>query len=187
MKKYVIIFCIILLFSIIVCGQFLQMHYASDTYNIIYHGYLEYPNLYFLKDARIFSTLALYIANFFDLSINTFIIGMDFIAIIFQCISVLVVYSIIKKIIKIEENTIKDIMIIICSYLIIFNPMAIEYLLFAESAVMCLSVLLTVLATRFFIVKHAYIKALILLILAALCYQRNNRIVCSILFFQFYF
>ena len=183
MKRNIIIYLVILIFSIIICSQFLQMHYASDTYNIIYHGYLEYPNLYFLKDARIFSTLSLYIADFFNLQISIFVIMMDFIGIIFQCTSVLVVYSIIKNIIRAKENSLKDIMLIICSYLIIFNPMAIEYLLFAESAVMCLSVLFTVLAARFFIIKHSYIISAILLILAVFCYQRNNRVICIILFF----
>lgn len=182
MKRNIIIYLVILILSIIVCGQFLQMHYASDTYNIIYHGYLEYPNLYFLKDARIFSTLSLYIAEFLNLSINTFIITMDFIAIALQSISVMIVYSIIKNIIKAKENSLKDIMLIICSYLIVFNPMAIEYLLFAESAVMCLGVFFTVLAARFFIIKHSYIISAILLILAVFCYQRNYRIICIILF-----
>lgn len=187
MKKYLKIFIGVFIFSIIMCCQFLKMHYASDTYNIIYYGYLEYPNLFFLVDARIFSAIALYIANFLNLSISTFVIGMDFIAITLQSISVVIMYSIIKKIINVEDKTVKDFFLIICSYLIIFNPVAIEYLLFAESAVMCLSVLLTVLAIKYFIINRSYIISMILLLIAIFCYQRFNRVIYIVLLFLSYF
>ena len=53
------------------------------------------------------------------------------------------------------------------------NQFTLEYLLFPESAVMCLGVLLITIATKIAIEKqkHTYIKVFITILIATLCYQ----------------
>lgn len=56
--------------------------------------------------------------------------------------------------------------------------MALEYLLYVESAVMCLSVLLCIVAARYWAkqVKNRYVKCLLLILLATFCYQGSVNI-----------
>ena len=96
-KKDICIYFLILFFSVIMCHNFLRMHYASDTWASIDMGYTKYANDFFLGDARIFSAFSLYIADFLNLSIETFVVIMDFFAIVISCISVMLIYKLFVK------------------------------------------------------------------------------------------
>ena len=70
----------------------------------------------------------------------------------------------IGKIIKPQTNILK-ILLIAASFVLILNQFTLEYLLFPESAVMCLGVLLNVIATKMLVedTKYKYLKVLQLL------------------------
>ena len=177
-KKKVVLYFIILTFCTIVCAPLLQMHIASDTYNLMDLGYFEYPSQYFLKDARIVSTLFTYLAGILHLDYSVFIVGMEILAIIIASFSIYILYKTIgEKVLRNEKNiydiNLKNALFLMAAIIVIFNCMSLEYFLYAESAVMCLSVFLCILASRIFTkqTRHKYIKTLSILTFATFCYQ----------------
>lgn len=157
---------------VIICINFLQMHYSSDTYVLYNLGYFKYPSEYFLKDGRLISTLFCYLGGILHLPIPTYIIAMDFIGMVFLAISIYIISKIFIDIIK-PENKKKEILIYLASFVLILNQYTLEYLLFPESAVMCVGILFTVLAIKSFVSdkKYKYIKTCIFLLLTGLSYQ----------------
>ena len=78
-------------------------------------------NDFFLGDVRIFSAFSLYIADFLNLSIEIFVVIMDFFAIVISCISVMLIYKLFVKLLKFEDKTIYNYLTLIGSYIIIFR------------------------------------------------------------------
>ena len=173
----------ILLFAFIMCGGLLKIHFASDTFNLMDLGYFEYPNQFFLKDARIVSSIVLYIAGFLKMDYGIYIILMEAIAIFLAGVSVYLIFQTVVKRLNITEKKYK-VGIVIAAFLVVFNYMSMEYFLYAESAVMCLSVLLTVLAAIMITggEKCSYLKALLLIILATYCYQGSVNLLVPLAF-----
>ncbi len=152
--------------------KFLQMHYSSDTYVLYNLGYMAYPEKYFLLDGRFISAVVCYLAGLLNIPIKTYIIGMDFIGIIFISSAIYTMNKILEKLIK-PKDKIQKISLILASFVLILNQFTLEYLLFPESAVMCLGLFLIVLATKIMIdnPKHKYIKIFIMLLIAGISYQ----------------
>lgn len=171
-KQEVIKYTMIVGITLLICQNFLQMHYSSDTYVLYDLGYMQYPSKYFLLDGRLISTVVCYLAGILKIPIEAYIIGMDFIGILFIGTAIYLISKTLENIIKPETKIVK-ILIVASSFILILNQFALEYLLFPESAVMCLGVLLSVIATKLVIEKskHRYIKILFLLIIVGLCYQ----------------
>ena len=82
-KKEIYVLLGILGAIMIICINFLQMHYSSDTYVLYQLGYFKYPSEYFLKDGRLISTLFCYLGGILHLPIPAYIIAMDFLGMIF--------------------------------------------------------------------------------------------------------
>ena len=158
-KKEIYVLLGILGAIMIICINFLQMHYSSDTYVLYQLGYFKYPSEYFLKDGRLISTLFCYLGGILHLPIPAYIIAMDFLGMIFLAISIYIISKIFIDIIK-PENKKKEILIYLASFVLILNQYTLEYLLFPESAVMCLGMLFTVLAIKNFVSdsKYKYLK-----------------------------
>ncbi len=177
-KEKLITYLIILLFCTVACSPLLQMHIASDTYNLMDLGYFEYPSHYFLKDARIMSTLATYIAGILNLSYPTYIVGMEILAVIIASISMYILYQTIIEKTGLFDNYFKKTLLLISVSIIIFNCISLEYFLYAECSVMCLSVLLSIIGARTFTkkTKFKYLKTLPLILLATFCYQGSVNI-----------
>ena len=91
-KKNILFFLGIWFFTMILSNVFLKMHYSSDTYVLIDLGYMEYPKKWFLLDGRIISSIFCYIAGFFKIPYDVYIIGMDFFAILFLSFSIFVIF-----------------------------------------------------------------------------------------------
>ena len=140
-KKDVLIFNIMFLITIIIFYNFVTMHYATDTYNIINMGYKEYAIKYLLNDGRPIMCFISLIANFLNLPIQVYIITLTIIALLISCISVMVVKKTIKKFLKIENKK-NEIFLLLASYVTIFNFAYLDNLYFAECAVMAVSILL---------------------------------------------
>lgn len=165
-------FGIIAIVTTLLCNAFLQMHYSSDTFVLFDLGYMDYPSKYFLLDGRIISTIVCLIAGIFKIPYRAYIIGMNVIAIFLVCISIYITYKTISRIIKID-SILKKALVLMSSFVLILNQFSLEYLLFPESAVMCLGELLCVIAASFVIskTKYKYLKISILLFFAVFCYQ----------------
>ena len=171
-KEDNIILFIITATSFVLCSAFLQMHYSSDTYCLIKWGYFEYPSHYFLLDGRLISTAVCYLAGVLKVPYNVYIIGMDIIGILFLSLSVWEMYKTLEKIMKIEKLPHK-IMLILSTYVLIYNQFSLEFLLFPESAVMCLGVFTSVLAVTKIVTedKYKYLKIAGLIFISTFSYQ----------------
>ena len=78
--------------------------------------------------------------------------------------------KILEKIIN-PEKVITKLMLLAGSFILILNQFTLEYLLFPESAVMCLGVLFNVIAIKFMVDNPKYIKIFSALLVAVFCYQ----------------
>lgn len=171
-KNNVIEFGIILVITLLLCQNFLQMHYSSDTYVLYKLGYFEYPSKYFLLDGRLISTIVCYLAGILLIPIESYIVGMDFIGIVFVALAIYLIKNLFESFIK-PQNMLTKVCITAASFILILNQFTLEYLLFPESAVMCLGLFLNVVATCiiFSNKKYKYIKIFFVLLIGALCYQ----------------
>lgn len=171
-KKNAIEYVIILIITLLLCQNFIQMHYSSDTYVLYELGYMKYPSKYFLLDGRLVSTLVCYLAGILNIPISAYIIGMNLIGIILIATAIYILSKVIENLIK-PEKIITKAMIIASSFVLILNQFTLEFLVFPESAVMCLGVFLCVLSIKMMIEKpkHEYLKIFIALLIAGLCYQ----------------
>lgn len=172
MKKYKnqITFCVIFIIATAIFYQFITMHYATDTYNIINRGYKEYAIKYSLNDGRPIMCLISLLAEKINLPIEIYIIGLTIIAIFISCISVLKLKNIFMKYIEKNKN---EWIILAISYVIIFNFAYLENMQFAECAVMAVSVLLNIIVADIIVEKQKnYIpKSLLLAIISIMMYQ----------------
>ena len=171
-QKNVIEYLVIFVITLLLCQNFLQMHYSSDTYVLYDLGYMKYPSEYFLLDGRLISTLVCYLGGILNLPIPVYIVAMDFLGIIFLATSIYLINKILKNIIK-PEKTITKLMLLASCFLLILNQFTLEYLVFPESGVMCLGVLFNVIAVKLMIdnPKHKYVKIFLALLVAVFCYQ----------------
>lgn len=171
-KKNVILFFSIFATTLLLCSNFLQMHFSSDTYVLYDLGYMKYPSEYFLLDGRLISTIVCYIGGILNLPIPVYIVAMDFLGILFISIAIYMISKILEKIIK-PEKTFTKILLIGASFVLILNQFTLEYLLFPESAVMCLGVLFNVIAVKIMVdnPKYKYLKIFLALLVAVFSYQ----------------
>lgn len=171
-KKDIIIFIITFIITIIIFIPFLKGHYATDTYNIANVGYYNYAINWSLKDGRIFMALIGIIAGRINISINLYVFITLIIALLISNITVLVLSRIIKKYKK-TNNIFQDIIVIIISYITIFNFMYLENMYFVESIVMSISVLLFLIAAYLLVEKskNYIIKSMVFTIIGIICYQ----------------
>ena len=148
---------IITIIVTILCNAFLQMHYSSDTFVLMDLGYMNYPQKYFLLDGRIISAAVCFLAGILHIPYNAYIISMDVIAVFFVCISIYVTYITICNIIQPKTSS-KKCLCLMASFVLILNQFSLEYLLFPESAVMCLGQMLCVISASLVLSnnKHKY-------------------------------
>lgn len=171
-KEDKILFLIILAVTAMLGNAFLQTHFSSDTYVLINLGYMEYPSQFFLLDGRLISTLICYIAGIYKIPYTAYLIGMDCIGIFLLSLTIYIFHKKIIDIIGAKEKLHK-LLILLATYVMIFNQFTLEYLLFPESAVMCLAVLCTFLAAIQTIgdKKHKYLKIFLYLFIVVISYQ----------------
>ena len=66
-KVNIYIFLAMLIFTIIICSNFFNMHFSQDTYSLYSSGWDAYIK-HFLLSNRIFSALELWISKVFNIS-----------------------------------------------------------------------------------------------------------------------
>ena len=162
----------VFIFSIIVNSAFLQRHYSSDTMCLINYGYFNYPIKFFLLDGRIISTLMCYLGGILNLSFDMYLFISNFIGILILSLTVIILYKVTIKYLEIENKWIKF-MTMLATYTIIVNHMSIEYLIFAESCVMCTGLMFSVIAAITYLdsKKGEIFESFAFLLLSSLCYQ----------------
>ena len=171
-KKNVILYAIIFAITLLLCQNFLQMHYSSDTYVLYDLGYMKYPSEYFLLDGRLISTAVCYLGGILNLPIPVYIVAMDFFGIVFLATAIYLINKIFENIIK-PEKMITKLMLLAGCFILILNQFTLEYLVFPESGVMCLGVLFNVIAVKLMVdnPKHKYLKIFLALLVAVFSYQ----------------
>lgn len=182
-KKEIAIFLIVFIVALIMCSAFLRPHYTHDTYRIIYDGYEYYSYDKFLKESRPFTAILTLIADKINLSIESYMIISLIFALIFLSMSVVLIYKIFRK--QYENNSKwTDIFIFLISYVTVYNYLAIEHIYFLECCILALGVLLSILAAKIVIddEKYKYIKAFIIIVIAAFCYQGSIAIFPMVVF-----
>lgn len=165
-KENISIFIIILLISIIICFDFIKFHTVPDTYNVLAQQY-EYSTTFWLN-GRIISALYLILGKVINIPITSLEIISNIFSIIFQSISVYIIY---KAITKKEDKLISKIIYLIGAYLIVYNPFAIEHLAFLECGVMCLGKLTCTIAAKMLVKDGKIALPIVLTIIASMCYQ----------------
>lgn len=171
-KKDILTFLVILIISFIMCSAFLRPHYPHDTYKIIRDGLTYHSYERFLQDGRPFTAILTVLADMVNMPIEVYMILSLILALIFLSCSVIIIYKMFKN--KLTENSkIFNIMIILISFIIIYNYLSIEYIYYLESFMLALGILLSVLAFKVIVnkEKYAYTKSCIIMIIAAFCYQ----------------
>lgn len=171
-KKSIIVYLGILAFSCIILWGFLSGHYATDTYKISGFGYEKYAIEYWLKDGRIIMALVGLLSNIVNVPINIFVIVLSFLGIAISSFIVILLYKIILKY-KPSDNKFVKFLLLIISYITIFNFMYIENLYFVDIFAMSISILVYILAAHILCEKNKYyfIKALFLVLIGIFAYQ----------------
>lgn len=172
LKKDYLIFFGIFILAVIMYINWITMHYASDTYNIMNIGYETYATNWSLKDGRIIMYLITMLFAKLNLPVEAYVIVTLLVAIVISCICVIKIKNIILKDIKV--NLTKEIFIIIASFFTIFNFMYIEDMYFVESIVMALSLLAFICSANLIVNRKSIrdkILAVVLAIIGVIAYQ----------------
>ncbi len=178
-KENLLIFLLILVVSIILCLDFLKFHTVPDTYTILADD--NYNSKAFLKDGRIITSAYLYVGKALNIPVQVLAVFMEMVSIVCLSISVYIIYtSIINK----NNNYIIKLLILMGSYLYVFNPLAIEHFAYVESGIIILGKLLCIVSAKKLVIQNKKIIPFILVIIAGICYQGilNIFITTSILF-----
>ncbi len=171
-KKTIVIYIIVLCVALIMCWNYVKMHWANDTYTIYNTGYYEYGIKVFLKNGRPFSCLLLIIAGKFNLKIETLVKISTILGICISSASVMLIRMIICRF-KPPRNNLDEFKIAIISYCTIYNFMYIDILYFAEACILASGVFLAIFAAYKLVLspKHKIIKSFFYLLIAVFCYN----------------
>ena len=178
-------FILLFLFSLVLFKDYISMHFATDTYNVINSGYLEYAINNSFVDGRIFAGALEVIANYINMPINVMVVGFTLIALFISCIAVFILRNMILEIKKTENKSLK-VLITIISYITVFNFMYVENMYFIENLVMSVSILMYILSIREIVRKNKfyYVKAVVYALIATFAYQGT---ICLFLLYGFVF
>lgn len=171
-KSNILIFIGMLIFSSIICINFIKPHLALDTYCVYSYSSQELIS-HFLVSNRIFSALVRWI---FEIVNMPFYLGMEILTalgIVSLTTAWFILYKFIINLKSQDRNNFYNILIMAISFLVIFNFCTIEGIAFWESGIMCLGILGTIIASCIFNAdkKFSFVKSFIILLLASFCYQ----------------
>ena len=144
-KVNIYIFLAMLIFTIIICSNFFNMHFSQDTYSLYSSGWDAYIK-HFLLSNRIFSALELWISKVFNISFEMTILISSIVSMIVFSLTWFILYKFIVKMIKKEHDKWQNLLIIGITFSIIFNFCTFETMVFAEVSIMSISILLAVIS-----------------------------------------
>lgn len=144
--------------------------FNMDAYCTISSNFLSSVKT-FMKSGRIFTALSYFLAHKMNLSFSIFSIISIITANLFLSLSIYQLFEYLKK--YVENNLLYQSFLLIGTFLLIYNPLVIELLLFEEAFIMCLGIYFVVLSTLNFMKynkKHLFFS-LLLSIFGCICYQ----------------
>ncbi|MEE0866237.1 MAG: glucosyltransferase domain-containing protein [Clostridia bacterium] len=162
----------IIIFNIIILSNFMKMHFAQDTYCTILNGFKITAEKTFLKSGRPITAIILNIFDFLNININAFVIIMSITGIFAVSLAIYTILKTIKKFYNI--NTLNKMVTIgSLSFITVLNFCTLELFVFAESGMLCISLLLSVMAAceNASNSKYKYLKMCIYLSIAVLIHQ----------------
>lgn len=172
-KKQMHILAGIFIFVTIVLSNFFKMHYAQDTYHEMANGYSQTAKGAFLYSGRPISAGVFYIADYLNLSMDAIVFIMTCISIVNLTLAVYFLFKTITNLLKTKENKNLSAIILIISFLSIFNFCTMDLLVFAESGVLTLGLLFSVMSGCVWASdkKNKYLRIVLYSLIAVLCYQ----------------
>ena len=171
-KYNIFIYLGMLFFSLVICTNFIRTHFALDTYCVYAYDSTKLITNFLLSN-RLISALAIWISNMLKIPFFINMKILTILGIIFLTISWFILYKFIIKINNKQTDILYNLLIAGISYIIIFNFCTVEYLVFWESAVMCLGILFTTISSCIFNtdIKYKNFIVLFILFLGSICYQ----------------
>ena len=176
------------MFTLILCTNILKIHFAQDTYCLYSYGYKKYA-IHFLLSARLFSALELLVAQGLDITFLTNLKIMFFFVTIFMTISWYLLYKILNKIvikkdISSANNIAINILMVLATFIVLYNFASCEMFMFAESGIIAFSILLSIIAAYLFCsnYKYKYLLSFIFVVLSSFCLSSLNINFCYVSF-----
>ena len=148
-KYNICIFIVMVIFSLIICTNFLKPHFALDTYCVYAHD-TNVQIEHFLVSNRIFSAFAVWLSKALNISFFTYMKLLNLAGVVFLAASWFILYKFVIAITKKQSDVFYNILIAGISFSIIYNFCTVESLLFWESGVMCLGILCTIIGSCVF-------------------------------------
>ena len=185
-RNKVILFVTVFIISLVMCSAFVRPHYPQDTYKMINYGLTRYSLDMFLNDGRPFSAMITIFVDLLNIPINVYCICSTVIALILLSLTVVSVFKIIGKRIEINNKMIL-VSVLLISFITIYNYFTLEYIFFIETCVLSMGIYMSVETARIIIEgeKNKYIKAILVLIIGAFCYQGSVAIFPMIIMLYF--
>ena len=168
-KSNIYIFLAMLIFTIIICSNFIHMHFSQDTYPMYAGGWDNYIK-HFLLSNRIFSALQLLVSKVLHISFNMTVKISSILSMIVFATSWFILYKYVIKLLKKKEDKPFKILIMGITFSIIFNFCTFETMVFVEASVMAFSILFAIIASCLYAEKK-YFKSFVVLVISSFCYQ----------------
>lgn len=164
----------VIIFSIIICNAFLQMHYSQNIYYLLNRGYGTYISNYLIPNIEFISTLIFFIASAVKIPYEFFIITMNLLGVILLSLSVILLYKPIIRHLNTEKIHYKFLILLVI-YIFIFNPITIRYFIYPDVGIKCLGIFFIILAINNYFKesKYKYIKIIMFLIFAFFSYKNT--------------
>lgn len=170
LNYYYILFLLFFILGIIINLPSLIPSYSMDGYCTLCTSFKTYA-LFFVQAGRFLTALSYLIIYYLNISPNIVSTFSIILSCIFLSISAILIY---KQISKFFNNDIySKILILICSFVICYNPLMIECLIFEESFALTLAFLIAILSANkvYSSDKFSVLKSISLLLLSSFLYQ----------------
>lgn len=176
-KVNIFIFIGMLLFTIIVCFNFLKVHFSNDAYYVYAYGYDYYAH-HFLLSNRMFSALILLIFKWLDIPLVTELSVMGVVLTFIMALSWFILYRFVIRLIQKEKSILYNILIAGAAFLVVFNMCTAEGLLYIEVGTMPFGILFAILGACVLATdkKLRYLISLILVTISGLFYQATSSV-----------
>lgn len=171
-KVNIFIFIGMLLFTIIVCFNFLKVHFSNDAYGYDYYAH------HFLLSNRMFSALILLIFKWLDIPLVTELSVMGVVLTFIMALSWFILYRFVIRLIQKEKSILYNILIAGAAFLVVFNMCTAEGLLYIEVGTMPFGILFAILGACVLATdkKLRYLISLILVTISGLFYQATSSV-----------
>lgn len=176
-KVNIFIFIGMLLFTIIVCFNFLKVHFSNDAYYVYAYGYDYYAH-HFLLSNRMFSALILLIFKWLDIPLVTELSVMGVVLTFIMALSWFILYRFVIRLIQKEKSILYNILIVGSAFLVVFNMCTAEGLLYIEVGTIPFGILFAILGACILATdkKFRYLISIILVTISGLFYQATSSI-----------